>query len=131
MSSRPLLSDRAAKALARLYLLKPLQERHARLPDAGRADQAHALLAQPADVLRPRARLHVRDAVAMGAGEGVELDRRAIGLIDARVAAGTEHHCVIASGAKRSRAARAALDCFGAVRLAMTIITALPPSRRP
>jgi hypothetical protein len=69
-------SQRPPQRRARLHLVEPPQERHARLPDAGRANEAHALLAQTADVLRPRVQLHVRDAVAMGAGEGVAFVRR-------------------------------------------------------
>src|SRR4029077_18047681 len=91
MSSRPLLSECAPQGRARLHLLEPFEERHAGPPDAGRADQADALFAQAADVLGPRACRNVRDAVAMRAGEAVEILRRPVGLTDAGVAARSSH----------------------------------------
>src|SRR5262249_18030612 len=88
-----------AQAFARLPGLEPFEERHAGLADATRTDQAHALFAQAADVFRAPARLHVRDAVAVRAGEGVALARRPVGIDDAGVAAGVAHNCSPDGGA--------------------------------
>ncbi len=73
----------------------------ARRADTARADQAHALFAEAADVFRALARGNVRNAVAVRAGEGVELDRGAVRMVDARVAAGMEH-AIISVAAQRA-----------------------------